>query len=159
MDGQKMNLLKSTLAVLAMFVSTAWAGEITATNPAQILKAMQEYGFTVTMEKDSDGDPKIVGQVSRTKFRVYFFGCTNNKDCGSLHFRAGYDQEGVMSALKVNEWNREKRFTKAYIDDEGDPFMEMDVNLDFDGVGVKNFEDTLDWWRLLVEDFEDFIEW
>lgn len=157
-----MTYLKSTLGAIgiaALFSSGALAGEITATDPAQIMKAMQEYGFTVSMEKDSDGDPKIVAQISRTKFRVYFFGCTNNIDCGSLHFRAGYDMDGVMSALKVNEWNREKRFTKAYIDEEGDPFMEMDVNLDYDGVGAQNFEDTLDWWRLLVEDFEDFIEW
>ena len=39
------------------------------------------------------------------------------------------------------------------------PFLELDVNLDFDGVGNKNFEDTLDWWRLLTEGFEEFIDW
>lgn len=143
----------------ALAAGPALAGEITATDPQAVMKAMQDYGFVATMEADSEGDPKIVARVSRTKFRVYFFGCEDNKNCASLHFRAGYDLDNSLSALKVNEWNREKRFTKAYIDDEGDPFMEMDVNLDFDGVGAKNFEDTLDWWRLLVEDFEDFIDW
>ncbi len=158
-----MNFVKTTIAALGVATvfsaGSAMAGEITADDPAAVMKAMQDYGFVATMETDSDGDPKIVARVSRTKFRVYFFGCEANKDCASLHFRAGYDLDGTLSALKVNEWNREKRFTKAYIDDEGDPFMEMDINLDYDGVGAKNFEDTLDWWRLLVEDFEEFIEW
>jgi len=157
-----MNKIASNFAALCvglcLGVGSAAAGEITA-DPAQIMKAMQDFGFVATLETDDDGDPKIVSRVSRTKFRVYFFGCENNTNCGSLHFRSGYDLDNSLSALKINEWNREKRFTKAYIDDEGDPFMEMDVNLDFDGVGTENFEDTLDWWRLLVEEFEDFIEW
>jgi hypothetical protein len=111
------------------------------------------------MGVDGQGDPKVSSRVSDTKFSVYFYGCQDNDNCSSILIKAGYDLNNGISALKINEWNREKRFAKAYIDDEGDPFLEMDINLDFDGVGNKNFEDTLDWWRLLVEDFEEFIVW
>ena len=31
--------------------------------------------------------------------------------------------------------------------------------MDYEGVGLENFEDSLDVWRLLIEDFEDFIDW
>jgi hypothetical protein len=120
---------------------------------------MQASGWIVTMGTDNDGDPKISSRVDSTKFHVYFYGCTDNKDCKSILIKAGYDLKTPMSATKVNEWNRNKRFGKAYIDDDGDPFLEMDVNLDFDGVGAKNFEDTLDWWRMTVESFEEFIDW
>jgi len=146
---------------VAVFVvgSTAAMAQITAKNAAAVMKAMQDFGMVATMGKDSGGDPKISSRISDTKFSVYFYGCEDNLNCASIMFKAGYDLNNGISALKINEWNRDKRFAKAYIDDEGDPFLEMDVNMDFDGLGNENFADDLDWWRLLVEDFEDFIEW
>ncbi|MDQ7070451.1 MAG: YbjN domain-containing protein [Rhodobacterales bacterium] len=154
---------KGTVAAVVLGLSSGLAttatAEITATDAYEVMTRMQKFGFIASMEADSDGDPKIVSRVSDTKFRVYFYGCENNDNCSSLHFRAGYDLANGITASKMNEWNREKRFAKAYIDDEGDPFLEMDVNLDFEGVGDENFEDSLDWWRLLVEDFEEFIDW
>lgn len=147
-----------TGAIMIVTASVATA-EITATDATVVMKAMQDFGLVATMGTDNEGDPKISSRVSDTKFSVYFYGCQDNMNCSSIMLKAGYDLNTGISALKINEWNREKRFSKAYIDDEGDPFLELDVNLDFDGVGNKNFEDTLDWWRLLVEDFEEFIDW
>ena len=148
------------LATAALiFSSTVALAEVTATDENVVMKAMQDFGLIATMGTDSQGDPKISSRVSDTKFSVYFYGCQDNKNCSSILIKAGYDLNNGISALKINEWNRDKRFAKAYIDDEGDPFLEMDINLDFDGVGNKNFEDNLDWWRLLVEDFEEFIDW
>ena len=139
--------------------ATITSAEVTADNAGAVMKAMQDFGWVATMGADSDGDPKISSQVSDTKFSVYFYGCDNNVNCRSIMIKAGYDLNSGMSALKINEWNREKRFAKAYIDDEGDPILEMDVNLYADGVGDENFADTLDWWRLTVENFEEFIDW
>jgi len=140
-------------------LGTASLAEVTATNAYTVLQAIHEFGYTATMENDSDGDPKISGKVSSTSFNVYFYGCTDNTNCKSLIFKAGYNLSNGISAAKINEWNRNKRFSRAYIDDEGDPFLEMDVNLDYEGVGNENFQDTLDWWRVSVESFEEFIDW
>ena len=148
--------IASGLAASVLFC-TASVAEVTAKNAYTILEAVHEYGYTATMEKDNDGDPKIVGRVSSTKFNVYFYGCKENTNCKSLIFKAGYNLSDGLPASKINEWNRNKRFSRAYIDEEGDPFLEMDVNLDYDGVGTKNFQDTLDWWRVSVESFEEFI--
>jgi len=155
----KMNLgIVGGIAASAI-ISTASFADVTATNAYTILQAVHEYGYTATMETDSDGDPKISGKVSNTSFNVYFYGCTDNTDCKSLIFKAGYNLTDGMSAMKINEWNRTKRFSRAYIDDEGDPFLEMDVNLDYGGVSDGNFQDTLDWWRVSVESFEKYIDW
>ena len=43
---------------------------------------------------------------------------------------AGWDLDGT-TLNRVNEFNREKRWAKAYLDDEGDPVIEAD--LDFEG--------------------------
>lgn len=145
----------------AALISTATlaTAEIKATDAQSVLKALQDFGMVSTIDVDADGDPKISSSVSDTKFSVYFYGCTDNANCKSIMIKAGYDLNQGITASKINEWNRKKRFAKAYIDDEGDPFLELDVNLDFGGVGDKNFADTLDWWRLLVEDFEEFVDW
>lgn len=61
------------------------------------------------------------------------------------------------SIKKVNEWNQKKRFSRAYIDDEGDPCIEAD--LDFEGGvsrdAIKEFVRTF---RLSVRQFAKFVE-
>jgi len=158
-----MQLKKSALgglaAVMLLATTSISTAEVTAHNANDLLQAVQDAGFVATMGTDSDGDPRISSRVSDTKFLIYFYGCENNKDCKSILIKAGYDLDTGITASKVNEWNRNKRFGKAYIDDDGDPYLEMDVNMDFDGLGDKNFADTLDWWRVTVEKFEEFIGW
>ena len=37
---------------------------------------------------------------------------------------------GTSATLeKVNEWNKTKRFSRSYLDDEGDPCLELDLDL------------------------------
>jgi hypothetical protein len=52
------------------------------------------------------------------------------------------------------DWNREKRFGKAYLDQDGDATVEMNVNL-HGGVSLANLEATIDWWRLILDEFAD----
>jgi hypothetical protein len=147
-------------AVTLMAFASGASAQVVASDAGAVMAAMQEFGFIASMGQDNGGDPKISSRVSDTKFKVYFFGCNDqNLNCTSIQFGAGYDLTNGMNASKINEWNRGKRFAKAYIDDEGDPFLEMDINLDFEGVGPQNFEDSMDLWRILVEDFEEFIDW
>ena len=155
----KLTKLIAIAAIAAFLGGAASAGNISAKDPQKILEAMQQYGFASTLTADDSGDPMITSKVSRSDFFVIFYGCEENKDCKSVMFRAGYDLKDPLSALKINEWNRDKRFGKAYIDDEGDPFLEFEVNMFADGVGEENFQDTLDWWRLVIEGFEEFIDW
>lgn len=147
------------LGVLSGLTAGTAIADVSASDPYGLMRSMQDFGYVATLETDSDGDPKIASRVSDSTYSVYFFGCDDGKDCTSIQFGAGYNLTIGMKAATINEWNRKKRFAKAYLDDEGDPFLEMDVNLDFEGVGDENFADTLDLWRLLVEDFEEFIDW
>ncbi len=159
-----MNVSKSLGLICCAALLSGWAGiasaQVVASDPAGILKRLQNYGYPATMTTDNQGDPKIETRVSDTKFNVYFYGCDDNHaNCTAIQFGAGYDLKNGISALKINEWNRDQRFAKAYIDDESDPFLEMDVNMAADGVGEKNFEDMVEIWRKQVENFEDYIDW
>ncbi|MBK5934546.1 putative sensory transduction regulator [Rhodovulum imhoffii] len=144
---------------LGLMAAPAAAENVMAANPQQVLEAVQAYGFSATLGTDSHDDPEISGRVSKTNFHIVFHGCDGHENCSVLLFLAAYDKEDPMTAQQINIWNMQKLFGRAVLDDEGDPRLEMPVNLDYDGVGAKNFEDTLDWWRIAVEEFEDFIDW
>jgi len=148
------------LAVIAVilcvsFISEVYAEEIiTARTPDDILNIAKGFGYA-KLEKDSQGDPKVSGRIEGTAYGVYFYGCTNGENCNDVQFAVGWS--GVKVSMdRINEWNRTKRYGKAYLDKEGDPILEMVVNLDH-GVTVKNFEDTFDWWIKAMKQFKEEV--
>lgn len=147
------------LAGVLMALGAGASAQVAADDPASVVSALQDAGYRATLGTDGQGDPKVESAVSRTEFTVYFYGCDGgNAGCDALLFAAGYDLADSLSALRVNEWNRTKLAGRAYIDDEGDPFLELYVNL-AGGVPSANFAATLDVWSRTVGEFEDFIDW
>ena len=59
----------------------------------------------------------------------------------------------------INGWNRRKRFVKAYLDEEGDPGISMDLNLDFGGISQTLFQDSLTLWAGQMGAFQKEIGW
>jgi hypothetical protein len=49
------------------------------------------------------------------------------------------------------------RFASAYLDDEGDPYLQMDINTE-GGITQENFEKSLDLWQSLKGEFEKYID-
>ncbi|MEZ4432641.1 MAG: YbjN domain-containing protein [bacterium] len=43
---------------------------------------------------------------------------------------AGFTADGRVLPGRINEWNRTKRFSRAYLDGEGDPIIESDIDLE-----------------------------
>lgn len=86
---------------------------------------------------------------------MYFYGCAKGRECDDIQFSAGWSGPKV-SLEKINEWNRDKRFGKAYIDSDGDPRLEMEVNLDY-GVSAKNLEDSFNWWSKALKEFKKIV--
>ena len=127
---------------------------IAVSDPDQILNLARGYG-SANLEKSDNGDPLIRGRIDGVGYAIFFNDCTNNRNCDTLGFYAGWTDTNVTEA-HVAEWNRTKRFSRAYIDDEGDPVIEFDVNLK-SGVSRRNFDDTLDWWKTVMLDFRDQV--
>ena len=116
------------LCLWACLSGGALAQNLGADDAAAVQLAMQKEGFLVTQDEAADGTPILKSRVSDSTFRVYFYGCENAPGCSSIQFSAGYDLDAPMSALQMNAWNTENRYARAIIDDEGDPFLRMDVS-------------------------------
>ena len=145
--------------VACLATGPALAENLLASDPDAVMLAMQKEGFLVTLGEADDRTPKLSSKVSDTTFNVYFYGCEGEDVCTSVQFSAGYDLDNATSAGKANQWNSENRYARAVVDDEGDPFLRMDMVMVGDGVGVQTFAEALELWRILVEDFEEFIDW
>lgn len=154
-----MKMLLTVAALVCVTQGAAAQTFVTASDPEGVMRAMQEEGYLATMSTDDLGDPKISSKVSESNFSVFFYGCNNGTSCTSVQFSSGYDLDIPVSAKRINDWNRENRFGRAFVDDEGDPFIRMDIVLANEGNSAGSFSYNLDFWRLLIEDFEDFIDW
>jgi hypothetical protein len=153
--------LRARLAGLCLSVPLALAGPLASaetlidgSDPEAIRAIATGYG-SAELETDSDGDPQIVGRIDGTQYIVLFYGCTNGQNCNSIQFTAGWACVPV-SLAQINAWNSGMRFGKAYLDEDGDPTVEMNVNLDF-GVSRKNLDDTFDFWRLVLTQFQEEV--
>lgn len=137
---------------------TAQADEqlVDGSDPQVILKIAKGFG-SARLAKDSLGDPMIRGKIDGMQYLVLFYGCKNAEECDSIQFRASWSQQDIeMEAL--NEWNKANRFGKGYLDANGDPTLEMTVNLKW-GVSPENLENTFEWWEIIVKDFmKDIID-
>ncbi|MBM3409400.1 MAG: YbjN domain-containing protein [Gammaproteobacteria bacterium] len=90
---------------------------VTAT---QMLSLMKAEGYAV--EADSDGD--LVWKIDGTKTLMLI-----SKDRSSLQLFASF-VDGNATLKKVNEWNKSKRYSRTYLDEDGDPCLELDLDLD-----------------------------
>ncbi len=101
---------------------------------AEMKSLLQSEGFT-SVEIDSDDDLIVKMQG----YHVLIFVRTNNYTNIQYRFAVG----GTNVTLQdLNEWNKGKLFTKAYLDDDGDPVLEMDVDL-AGGVTIARIKDSI----------------
>lgn len=124
---------------------------IDATSTEEILNLARGYG-SANLDVDRLGDPQITGRIDGTQYQISFYGCTDGRNCSTIEFRAAWVNPGHVTIESLNTWNREKRFSRAYLDNVGDPVLEWDVNL-LGGVSLRNMDDTLDWWKVMLTAF------
>ena len=153
--------MKVKWLVLAAFAA-AWAipaqaQMVRAQDPASLVRALQGAGYAARLGTDKVGDPLITSGASGTTFQIFFYNCTNNRQCATVQFHSGYDLRNPVSLERINEWNRSQRFGRAYLDKENDPILEMDVDLDDGGLSTALFIDNLEFWTSVLGNFERHI--
>ena len=152
---QRYGLVLAALA--ASWALPAQAQMVRAQDPDSVVQALQAGGYAAQLGTDRVGDPMITSGVGGTTFQIFFYNCTDNRECATVQFHSGYNTDGSVSIESMNEWNRSKRFGRGYIDDENDAVLEMDVDLDDGGVSRLLFIDNMEFWQSLLGDFEEHI--
>ncbi|MEG3180579.1 YbjN domain-containing protein [Sphingomonas sp. LT1P40] len=151
----KLQASLTTLAVMTCMAVAAPADAQTlmVRDPQLIAELLRAEGYQANVEPvKAEESPFIRSGAGGAKFDLLFNDCTKGKDCQSVQFYAGFTGT-KMTAEKINAWNSKKRFVRAYLDKEGDPILEMDVNIEPEGIPRPLFVDYLDIWSRLLGQF------
>lgn len=131
----------------------AAAQTINVRDPEMVAELLRKEGYQAKVDPKKEGeDPVITSAASGSTFGLYFYNCDKGKNCQSVQFYAGF-QKPKMDLTRVNAWNRDKRFGRAYIDKDGDAAIEMDVNVEPGGMPRELFADWISIWSDLVGEF------
>lgn len=87
--------------------------------PEIYARAVETAGFAITNRTD-----RFI-QIDMFGLKVQLF-----PQPTSAQLFAGFSSSRSMSPVVINEWNRTKRFSRSYIDREGDPILESDIDLE-----------------------------
>lgn len=144
------------LALLASAPAQAQSQMVKGQSPQSVVEALQAGGYKAILNKDSTGDPRIESAASGSRFFLNFYGCKDNVNCTTITFYAGWS--GVKVTLEqINNWNTNKRFSRAYLDKDGDPVIEFDVDLDDGGMSQDLFVDNVQFFENSIGGFKKHI--
>ncbi|WP_423603930.1 YbjN domain-containing protein [Sphingomonas sp. MS122] len=150
-----MGTFKLATLIAATIAGTTPAGAqiLTSSDPELITELLRSEGYRAELipAKGDDG-PLIRSGAGGANFSIFFNDCTKGKECQSVQFYAGFSKT-KMDVAKMNEWNRDKRWGRAYIDKDGDPVIEMDINMAPGGMERALFVDSLNIWSKLIGEF------
>lgn len=128
--------------------------------PAEVRAWLMEKGATVDEPQTIEGQTLLRVNDGSANWLIFFYGCDAAGRCQDIQFAANIVADG-LSLDRINAWNREQRFVKAYLQSnvDGTPsaVLQFDVLL-LAGLGVNQMNDpTVVWLELLARFIEGLI--
>lgn len=130
---------------------------IMAADPQGMIDWFTAQGFVATLDKDGWGDPLIDVRFYGSQFSVFFYECTNNTQCGSIQFFAGYGLDDLGPSV-MNDWNYNNRYLRAYLTEDA-ARIEYDVFTGAAGLDPADFSEVVSIWTDGLAEFEAMIGW
>jgi hypothetical protein len=111
----------------------------------QLQQMLEGMGYEVEQPKENVLKFAIEGNTAmiinkKTNFQFYSF----------------YKKRKSMDLKKVNEWNANKRFSRVYLDQDGDAVIEWDIDLE-GGMTPGALKESIRTYRLAVMAFVRFL--
>ena len=145
------------VTLLAAMAATPAMATVTATEPASVVRSLTKMGYKAELMKGDDGDPYITSASSGDTFIIFFLGCKNGTGCATVQFFTAMAKPSNASLAAMNQWNRDNRFCRGYLADNGSARLEMDVDLDDGGMSDLLFEDNFEFWVAIMSKFGKYV--
>jgi hypothetical protein len=131
---------------------------VCASNPQGLVTSLQTQGYKALLGKsDTTGNPKIESAANGYDFTIFFYGCTDGKNCSSIGFSATFEKDPANTAANANEWNNDNRFSQMSVADDGSMTLTYDVTTE-GGLNQVNFADVVDWWQTMLGKVKGFYD-
>ena len=145
---------------VAMVVTPVGAGQaqqsvktMAPVSSGEMLRIARLFG-SAAISRQKNGDPLIAGAINHIPYALRFLNCANRDACEDINFRVGFQVKPSIDV--INAWNASKRFSRAYLDGEGDAILEMDVVIN-GGVSTEMLNSSFEYWRLSLNQFVKHI--
>ena len=116
------------------------------------LEAMLDDGGIVA-RREHTGEAEFL-KFNLGSFRVLLLPYGEGPDYPSIQLHAGFKAEADPDA--INAWNRDNRFGRAYLDNDGDPILQYDLDLE-GGATERTIQEAIRTFRALLEDFSESV--
>ena len=156
-----MTLLPTPAALVAAILAVAplspAAAQYVTADVQQLATALQNNGYRATVEGEGARRHVATG-TGGLNFTIHPFGCNAvGEDCKNVMMKSWFDRDEPPTLEAMNQFNARIRWGRAYIDFEGDPTIEMDLDLEDGGVSEQLFIDNIEYWDTALSAFADFL--
>lgn len=142
-------------AVAALSATPVLARNVTA-DVDQIAKVMTAAGHSLEV-KNNDGERFIMADGSGYKYAILPYGCDDKgKACKSVQFFIAFNPDKSPTLEAMNEYSRDHRWGRVYLDKDGDPALEFDLDLEQGGMTEELFLDNVAYWEAILESYAKF---
>jgi hypothetical protein len=89
---------------------------------------LKEAGYR-SERVEEDAEVFFLLRMGGLKAGLFLVDCKEGR-CGSLQLYARFSMEKPPTLERINAWNREKRFSRAYLNEDGKPVLESELDLE-----------------------------
>jgi hypothetical protein len=114
----------------------------------EVVGWLQSGGYSAKMVTAESGKRHIVTNSHGTPFDIFMPGCDSGR-CTSIELVVAFACKGKFDVSKLNDWNREIPWCKAYYDSVNDPSLDMDIALSPGGTYESLNDQFLTWSTVL----------
>lgn len=126
---------------------------------SDVSRLLRGLGYTARLYRDKKGKPKIDSRLEGTRFKIGFYACTKAAEprCQSIQLYSGYQMRKPVPYAKLNAWNGERRYARAYRQPNNPKTVFLELDMPFQGVSDLTFRKQLDMFRRLNALFRKHI--
>lgn len=149
----------SGAVLAASLAGAAAADQVYASDPQSVVNFFFDQSVPAQLTVDSYGDPMVEYRYNGEEYVLFFYDCDANTNCQALQFWTGHHTDGSVGLDTINSWNADSRYVFAYIDDENDTQVELDIYTGYGGISGEDFSWYFNHWIDSVAAFESLIGW
>jgi hypothetical protein len=137
-----MRTIRMGMAAALILAATQAHAQVIVATPEAITAELKARGYKAERLENPQA-VQIRTADSGVPVTITFYNCKQGQSgCTTVGLYTGFT-DVHPSVERINAWNAENRWIRAYVDKVGDPVIEMDVNLDYGGVGRDLFWDNM----------------
>lgn len=154
----------------AAFLMAGWASAQDDENyedlsGSEIVALLEAHGYDASLTTDGSGDPFVTASADGLRFQVATYDCNKSvpRRCRTLQLSSTFaltnNTEETDYFEAMNDFNRQKVYGRAFINEDGDAAVDFTINLS-GGVSASNLMDNIGTWKTYVLDvFVDYLGW